>query len=99
MKGLKTYGQWLKESLNEGNVSSDLFIEMYEDLKKINRTGISVPPSYQTFDRDMFFEFEANGMNYRLSFESSDGTHTLTNMDDGTETLITSTDELLSKIS
>ena len=63
MKGVLNFSDFIKENkLNEGNKSSDLFDAVYDNLKKLNKSSISVPPTYQTHDKDMYFDFVANGI-------------------------------------
>ena len=99
MKGVLNFSDFIKENkLNEGNKSSDLFDAVYDNLKKLNKAGISVPPTYQTHDKDMYFDFVANGIEYRVSYNSVDEIVYLINMDDGAEVVLTTADDIIGKI-
>ena len=87
-----------REFLNEGATSSDLFSEIYSTMKRINKNGISIPPSYQTHDKDMYFDFVMDGIEYRISYNSVDELVYLINMDDGAETVLTTADDIMAKI-
>lgn len=99
MKGILKFSDFIRENkLNEANKSSDLFTAVYDKLKKLNKSSISVPPSYQSHDKDMYFDFVANGVEYRVSYNSVDEMVYLINMDDGAEVVLTTADDIIGKI-
>jgi len=95
MKNLKTFDQFINES---DRINESLIQELYDMVEKSGNTFVDSYMDYQNFDQEVFFEFKANGINYRIHQASKEEGVTLTDMDSSESFRIESKEELTTYI-
>ena len=88
---LRIAGKMQKEELNE---SMDLMSSLEEMVKKSGNTILDSQLNFQKFDKEIFFDFEANGIQYRVHKDKEDFV-SITNMDSNESGRIETTDDLI----
>lgn len=83
MSKLPNYEEF--NQLNESRASTDTMEEFFKAVKQLKRAAIITPLDYQRFDQEMFFEFDHDGKEYRVSYAPRKKQIFITNMADGEE--------------
>jgi len=94
---VKRFYDFIKESVDTD--ASDQMQSYYEAIKKLKRTSIITPFDYQNFDKEFFFEFSHNGVEYRVHYSNQVKKIMITNMDTGSDDDVTSMSEFMKLIS
>lgn len=79
------------ESVNE---SMDLMSSLEDMVKKSGNTILDSQLNFQKFDKEIFFDFEANGIQYRVHKDKEDFV-SITNMDNNEAGRLETTDDLI----
>jgi len=93
MKKIFSYSEFLKESKLQNDIE-----DYFEITKKLKNIKITIPLQFQKIDREYYFEFIKDKIEYRLHYSIKNNNIILTNMDTGEEELITSIEDFLNKI-